>query len=169
MRLVTTQCTRCFGIRYELDPNQSQDSFIACPYFGCQRVMQQSQFRRMIIHANNCNMRPRGANCWCLGQPQVPVNPSWPEGSLWLERRRQEESNQNNLHHLEADTRWINERGLYKCVICLDDQKTAPELVIIANCGHACMCVTCAQRYTAPTCPMCRAEIKSICNLRLVY
>jgi hypothetical protein len=48
-----------------------------------------------------------------------------------------------------------------ECVICLErSAKTA-----IVDCGHQCLCVTCARESNSETCPMCRAVITHIIRL----
>ena len=160
-------CHRCRGYIYErLD---TSEQWLTCPWRHCQRMMHVDHFdfRAMVIHANICDGKPVPCyDCRCDSPP------SWPDNSSFYNRRyqiiRSEEQNRH-LCTLEPDTRWAYQRGLYKCLICLDDQKTAPELVLNVPCGHASMCIDCAKHYRASTCPLCRAEVKNICNIRLAY
>ena len=43
------------------------------------------------------------------------------------------------------------------CIVCLTEQRE----VILMNCGHVCVCASCAMEImaTRPLCPVCRADI----------
>lgn len=73
------------------------------------------------------------------------------------------DNNDNNDNNNDiADIKVYGDDNIAECCICMDDTTIKPNIifVILAPCGHYCLCSECATKLK--TCPMCRSNISQI-------